>query len=1750
MKGSMSHGEGRIQILPERLTRTDSTIRNTQTFIPQRASVEADTYMPDSESERSSKQNVPKAQKTTHHAEWVKGKCPPKRPHKMTKEEKAIGQFKNIDFTRRDSQPQLTVQTLEFPDANIPRTDIEKRDECGQPEKKMVKPKKGAPVYLSSSSSQFRDGVFTVKMREQPCTTSSVIREDLPTSRSREGSYRAAGPHSREMLDSEHKPSGGPKNLKGARWQPPCDASQVVGAPARYIGRCPKNFQQLTKLAPVRQKFFLTQDPRKTHCLVNPSALRHKKLSREQENKLIGKMVKHGDNVCASSRSESSDTFVCEVIDLENPVNLDFQGMDYKNTYAKDEQEQQNQMTYWQVVRYMQRRHTKKVTEMKVEEELQRERLAVPAVFHTTIKDTPPVEPPPEKPFKLAELFRSPDKVANKQKIADEVKRRDVRYKEIYLRNKKRNAERAKLQREQEIAAKSVMARTVAERDLQEDVAKIDDDIERSFRKFEYIPPVIRKRKFFPNTLTETERLKRMMHKENCVRRDQARVTQEFYLARTGRVKKYPDAAQQLRCEDSIDGSVGSTPSEKSSDDEDYLKVGKIGDKFQLRGFHFKHGDGLRGKLHRHQIMEGQRTVKGCPTRDEWLNHLAPRKEPIKLDVERGIIKNIDPDDPTLDLFPPQGMLHTKKEHTSAIKEFIGKRLGMHYHRVLRKNLRLVKPHLKYNVRKFNLIRYVFPEKIIVPESTNLQDDANDAMADQANTTPEYLALKQSIAKAKHLKQKLARMKLLGLRCVEARQMREQSPCDVKEEVHDLDWVPPVEAYVPADKAAEEEQETDAERMEGGFDDPECKSSCASAIPMFPSLDQRGNMPAPVTREKTLLIHPRRQRDYAAERVPSAQFNEAILNSHMPMLEKIQHDRIKFANVRTPKRPFTERLEARHHHDHWDPTQVKEVHVHYHTKTVYPEITVQEQPEKVPIVNFIKANPPCKQYLDEDLTLPHYDFEQMIKDHMAATHTDDKDAGREVVQDLCHAYDFIFHSRKPEELTTLDFPGRKQYLEFLRETREAIYGEKDIEPGEERLLVDRKAIEAELEEDLKSIEGCLTSLSSSECTNLSKDSGSFMLLEDEMKIPLEYIRKPLVPFEEMRRSRFQAEVINVEAEAANPYRTLPFSGQLREQMVMLGPKDSFFTFSSRLRNGLRMRLEVPVTDVKTTLIGPGHNKYYGSVITDLDENYIDELKNRATVKSFNFKTGMELLKVAMRLKYESLLIQGKVVRTKIYDTLNERHWQDMINTQLLYEGLFAKWEKKEYNATMTQMYQVKKFYETTDMLKQEYRELEREQIRLNMDIVFTEGHWIHCVMLQNFHYLIGDEEWRAENDWIHLVPVKKKQQTDTEKSAPGEEDENVQYVLEPYDESIAKRSIVNIRVRDKDDAWAIHDFYYDVYMKNIHPVLQVFPDAHTFLKGIDRLKNKTFMQLLEMHYTLSVHTELQSKKEAFVDWCNNDLREKQEYVARKSAKKYFMEDRAIEMEKRAHFFLDKPVADSFADEEFNKHRGILAEVWRRMIPTSVRGSSDTIPNASDMVAAISNVVLDVLNKFEFLNPEKVAVVELELRKTRKYEEKLSFQAYQVERRIDSEMKKVRHNLLPPYKKPKKTGPLQRLYLKKRVPRVVPPPTIITENARNFLRAFTEDGIVIEGFTQDAGAESGQDNIVPFYFDHFLKMNGYTPNYNFKTNIEMRDGPEINRFQIREIIPEVLQKVDNWETNNRKIMEDNIQRNPKMYENVN
>lgn len=177
------------------------------------------------------------------------------------------------------------------------------------------------------------------------------------------------------------------------------------------------------------------------------------------------------------------------------------------------------------------------------------------------------------------------------------------------------------------------------------------------------------------------------------------------------------------------------------------------------------------------------------------------------------------------------------------------------------------------------------------------------------------------------------------------------------------------------------------------------------------------------------------------------------------------------------------------------------------------------------------------------------------------------------------------------------------------------------------------------------------------------------------------------------------------------------------------------------------------------------------------------------------------------------------------------------------------------------------------------------------------------------------------------------------------------------------------------------------------------------------------------------------------------------------------------------------------------------------------------------------------------------VVEIEYRKERAYLRKQSHQAFQIERRIEMEMRKVVKNLEPPYVKQRRTGRLPRLLIKKRDKTVPPPEKKISERTKFFFRAFHEDDAVMqtshlhEGLAQ---VDTMQEQIVPFYFDHFLKLNGYTPNYNFKTQVEQRDGPEEDRIKIRNLLPDILHRLQMWDEKKKKIMEDNIAQNPKMY----
>uniref|UniRef100_A0A1B0GCN8 Uncharacterized protein n=1 Tax=Glossina morsitans morsitans TaxID=37546 RepID=A0A1B0GCN8_GLOMM len=1637
----------------------------------------------------------------------------------------------DVAVSKRASEQTVSIQNLHFPTTCASKGVfvVHQQNETfvKKESSKSERGRKTRAIDLSSSTnSHFDSMVFPVSKKfRAKCSTSSSIkatddRSEIATTPRYSTSETNRGKMTSEaMVDTQHKSSQKPKDFHGPEWKRPCKESFVAGAPRKFIGTCPHNYELLSKMSLSKQKFFLTQDPRKVHCLVNPAVLRTKAYSAKKEFDALTKMVKHAQNVCVAAASESSESFICDVIDLENPLSLDFQGLDYKNTYQTDEQDLQNQRNYRRVCRYLERKRVKEETAERVEHELHKTRVEIPPRYDVRDRNVLPPPPVVEEPFKLAKLFRAGDKPYNKMLTRQERERRSERYKDLYLKNRQRKLRNKEEDEYIKIKKEEEHGMTLAKMNFENFRDQIENTIERSFKKEMLLKKPEVQRRMFPHTIREAKIFKRDLKAHDRVRRDEARVKRDFYTERLGKPKNYPEADLEISSDSPL-GSGVPTLTEQSSDDEDDMVVGKDGNIFKLRGFHFKLGDTIRGKFHQREKQQGIRKEKGCFTREQWLQELVPKKEKVKMDVDVGIQKVRSPDDPNLDIFPPKFGMKVPVVERSAVKEFRKKPLGRHYDRILPKSLKFVKPRLRYRVKKFNLISYRFGDT--AKRFSQIKEPLTGMNTRQLTlkTTAEYIRAKAEMERRRQLDIKEKRLKLLGIPCKFVKKSSLQTKCENSESSSDSEWIP------------EPEPDYDAE-----MDEQQRKAEREKLLAQVRPTRLRTNMPAPKYREPTLRQHPRLRRDYENLRVPSELFEEAVQRTNIPHMFRLPEDQINYANVHLNKRPFTDLFNARHHHDHWEPTQIKHVDVHYKPKLVTAEITKSKQKtDSVVVENFDVANPPCNAYVNMDLTLPKWNTSHLIAEHSRSSKKKIDDLDRVKYKDVCELKDKIFGSRDPQELKNLDYPGRREYLQFLHDVKTVIQDNKKSEEAGDRVFVDREALMRELEEDLESIETCLTSLSSSECTNFTNDSGSFLLMDGKEKIPLDYIRKSLVPFEELHRSRFKAEPIDVDKEDNNPWMVMPFSGQRKAQAELVSPKDSFFTFNTRLKNGIRLRLEVPVEDVREKLIGRGRNKYKGVVTTDIDENYVDELKNRPPVKTYNFKSGRTFIKDALRLRFESMLIQGQIVRNKIYDRLNEQHWSDMQTVNTLYKKLFAKWEKREYEASMAIVYKVKAYYDQTDRLKAEFRELERQSVILNMDIVFIEGHWISCIMLQNFHYLMADQEWRIEHDWIHI-----------------KKNENGEWMeLENFEESISKRSAANIRVREKDDAWAIKAFYENVYLENKHPNLIVFPNADSLLQGIEHLKVKTFVLLLEMHFTLAIHTELQHRLETFQEWCVEDLKEKQEYVERKCAKLYFMEDRATWLRSRTINFLDEPIELCFNNESSNKDRSVIWEVWRQVVPANMRGSSEQELQPIDMVAMISDVVIELIAKFENIPMDASRKLEQTLRANRAYREKLSYQAYHIERRIESQMKNVVKNLQPPYKKPKRTGKLPRYIVKKRHKVVDAPKPKISERTKFFFRAFHEEDEIMQITDvreSIARVDNIQQQIVPFYFDHFLKLNGYTPNYNFTTQVELRDGPETNRLAVGTLIPEVLIKLEQWEKKKKTTMEEHIAGNPKMYVDV-
>ncbi|XP_037947818.1 uncharacterized protein LOC119679498 [Teleopsis dalmanni] len=1520
-----------------------------------------------------------------------------------------------------------------------------------------------------------------------------------------------------ELNDSFHEHSEKPEQFRGLEWAKPPKESYVAGAPRTVIGKCPKNIEKMGKLSLAKQKFFLTQDPRKNLCLANPDVLSLKSYTKEKEVNYLTDMVKKAKLTIEPEESKLAETKVCKVMDLVNPLNLDFQGVNYRETFEGDEQDIQYQRTFLKISRHMEQKRVAKETVIKVENEIMESCLSIPPFYDVKNREPSPEPEIVPEPKKYLKLLRTEAKELNKERIDEEDARRWERNEKLYKDRMKRMENERIASIENEKQALRDKARMISKRNLANTTAAIKKDFEYSLnikQPVKIIPPDHIPQKY-PHTLVQARKLNKKFKVLAREKRNEAQMRKDFYSQKFGVVKNYPEADLEISSltGDSID--IDTVITEDSSHDEDAITVGREIDVFKVRGFHYKMGENVRGKTHQIDKLKGAHTVKGCITREQWLQEITTKPQSVKVDVKKLRTEPTNPDDPKQELFSSFFAYKPPKAKHSPIKRYREKKLGDQYERTLYKQLKIIKPHLKRRKKTFNLIGFLYGK------NAKIKNVKQEEIKEEIQTTIQYMQEKALKKKQDEQEAKKRIISLLGT----STHIKESEPvppfCE-RTDSSSSDWVP--------------ETEDEAEELK------ERPTASHSFI-------NRVQMPAPKHRQTTTRRHPRKPREYVKEDVPPELFTLRVKETGIPHMRKIGNDKMKYQNVRLKNTQYAKLAHARHHHDHWEPTHTKRVIVHHqHDVTEIEDPVSHDEKNDISEEDGRNAETECKIEHDWDATRPFIDTEAMLAEHRRLKKLEAEarllELGRKPQEDE------VYHTRTARELKSDRYGGRRKYIEFLNELAGELKKQKTVEtkidPREEEK---RKAIYAELEEDLKSVDTCLSSLESSECTNFTDDSGTFIIIHGDTKVPLDYIRKANVPFDEKKQSLFHFKPINREVEEANPFRVVPFSGQKHSQLEMVVPKENFHTFNTRLRNSIRLRLEVPNINIRETLVGFGNKQYLPLVATDIDENFVKDLKKSSVFTHFRFKSLGSIIKDGLRLKIQSMVINEFIVRWDVINRLNDKFFDKMKKITALYERLFEKWEQQQYERTTSIVYQVQSYYEQTDIVKRELRWLERQLQMINLDIAFIEGHWIRLIVLQNFFYLIAEKEWRDEFDWIHRV------------SNSGEEVE-----LERYDISIQNRNIVNIRKRDRDDAWAIKDFYENVYLQQNHPIILPYKDSQGLIKGIASLKKMTFIALLELHLNLALHYDIKSQLINLRDWCNTDLREKIERVAHKCARKYFMISRAEDLRQRATKFVNETMAVSYCEEVYVTDGAYVEQVWEYIVPLSIRGASKKKGGGKkralapvQMVAMMSDVIIDLIGKFEAYPSNIIRACENYFRQKLHKLKKISYNAQQIEYRVEAELKVLRKNMEPldPKHRPccataeKKKEYILAIPKKERPPKIIEK-KVIPDKVRFMFHAFHDDTEDIEN-VPNAGmsviTNLDKQVAVEFYFDYFLSLNGYTPNYNFKTQVELRDGPEINRMNVEEVLPEIVDRLGKWEETKQKIMEESILRNRHMYENV-
>lgn len=1156
--------------------------------------------------------------------------------------------------------------------------------------------------------------------------------------------------------------------------------------------------------------------------------------------------------------------------------------------------------------------------------------------FQRPIPDAIPYVPPPNI---LASLVRTEDKEENVERTKKYIDRRQMRLNEMQANIRAKSEKQSQIEKEAAKVKQETQVVDIGERDFNRHFANEFQDIQRTYAN---LPEIYHEHKY-PHTLRETKYLLRKMNQSRRVLRDEAIVRNEFQ-AKKDVVR--PKTVKVVTADNkSIDASE---LSEQSTDDEDGMSVGQENEvKYKLRGFHYKLGDECRGLKDVKPKSKLERTPRSCITRKEWFDELAHarRENALYKDNKLSIPSKALPNDPDYKIFRPE-IIQPRPINIAPIREMI-EQVGEEP-KIIDAKVPKIKKQKYFKVRKFNLTAYIFgsqrrqkSKKVVVKDG---------ATQNKYGVSYDIIQKCDRMFKKRKNRNKLMRfnrMRTLGIPIVQWGK-KAGSSADSSTESENSDWVPE-----QAQKQLAGQVDSNASLMGYGHSYGGFHRQNYSVT----------NMKAPDFREPTLRRHPRLRRQHSENKLCVPALSEdTIVTRHfsarnqsklyiggpscatfvpegsldprapfdVPRLSKLASDIILQPNLHLKQTRFTDLFGARHHHPHHDPTQHKTVYVKYLPKLP----TIQHPPVKRE--RAAKAKPFQRaifrqgEPLREDMSLPKVIIENPRIDEefqIQALHDADKmlyeqDAGARRTRKTCDR--------------TID---KTDYVQLLRNRNNAVIKQMGTIDVQKQITIDKEAFLERLNEEADSIKSCDTSNTSSLCTNYTNDSGSYLELEG-VKLPCDYVTKSHVPFEEIDRSRVVAGPLDKHDEYFGPYYSVPFSGQKMDMRQLSLPKDKFFTSSVRSRYGIRNRLQVKVPGFATDQIGIKQRKYISQLATEWDSYYQSEILTRPRVRKFKPRTIIAQARESLRKKFESNYIEEAIIERSVISEKENRYAEEIEAFRQVCQPLFSQWEETHYRSYMRKMQEVKPFYELTDKLKAELEVARNKFTLVEMSIIYMEDDWRRRTIMQNFHYLLSDPAWRLATDWIH----RKEDGT-----------------LENFRESIKKRPFTNLRERGKDSAWDVKNFYEKFFQnEEASRVHIVFADEHEFTKGLHKLKMKSFMCLLELHFAMWVLSNLQHAYNTFKDWSQNYIARREKFVKNRCSKKYFCEDLAAELEQSAKEFVGEPLQNAVSAPALRTLIALSETMFEQIIPQAVRDNMKSGATVVDKFTMIVNLAMDLL----------------------------------------------------------------------------------------------------------------------------------------------------------------------------------------------